>query len=125
MKKGPLGSCAKVAERPGSLATFTAMRRASSKVSTLAMWLVQASCGRGGSSSKSFSSLPTKEIALRLCYSADGTLLWGGDDGSDQRTYIRSEGGTDTEAPRNGTQGSGNTQASGDRRQGRSHSSKE
>ncbi len=48
-------------------------------------------------------------------------LLWGGDDGSDQGTHIRSEGGTDAEAPRDGTQGGGNPQASGDRRQGRSH----
>jgi hypothetical protein len=38
-------------------------------------------------------------------------FTWGGDDGSDQEAHIRPEGGTDAEAPRGGTQSSGNPQA--------------
>jgi hypothetical protein len=63
---------------------------------------------------------------LRVCYSTHAPLLtWGGDDGSDEEAHIRSEGRTNAEAPRGGTQGSGNTQATGDRRQGRSDTEKE
>jgi hypothetical protein len=62
-----------------------------------------------------------RTVCEARCYSACGGLLWRGDNGSEQGTYTRSEGGTDAEAPRNGTQGSGNPQASGDRRQGCSH----
>ena len=63
---------------------------------------------------------------MRLCYSTHVPLLtWGGDDGSDEEAHIRSEGRTNAEAPRGGTQGSGNTQATGDRRQGRSDTEKE
>jgi hypothetical protein len=46
-------------------------------------------------------------------------------DGSDQETHIGSEGSPDAEAPRGGTQGSGNPQAKGDRRQGSSHTEEE
>jgi hypothetical protein len=63
---------------------------------------------------------------LRVCYSTHVPLLtWGGDDGSDEEAHIRSEGRTNAEAPRGGTQGSGNAQATGDRRQGRSDTEKE
>ena len=69
---------------------------------------------------------PNEEEPLRVCYSADAPLLtWGGDDGSDQEAHIRPEGGTDAEAPRGGTRGSGNPEASGDRRQGGSYTEEE
>jgi len=69
---------------------------------------------------------PNEEEPLRVCYSADAPLLtWGGDDGSDQGAHIRPEGGADAEAPRGGTQGSGNPEASGDRRQGGSYTEEE
>ena len=52
-------------------------------------------------------------------------LTWGGDDGSDQGAHIRPEGGADAEAPRGGTKGSGNPEASGDRRQGGGYTEEE
>ena len=68
----------------------------------------------------------TRKNLLRVCYSTHVPLLtWGGDDGSDEEAHIRSEGRTNAEAPRGGTQGSGNAQATGDRRQGRSDTEKE
>ena len=51
--------------------------------------------------------------------------IWGGDDGSNQEAHIRSKGSADAEAAGGGTQGSGNPEAKGDRRQGGCHTQEE